>query len=248
MFCGKDTIMRLITVTLFFALIGPMTNPSDMVEKLKTHIQNKEVEKAISFIKQNPEVLDLKDENGSSGLMLIAYSELDQVFEKAIDLKVSFSFHEAIVCGKMEILNSYFQNSNVDVANSFSNDGFTPLSLAAFFNQTEIAKFLLAKGADPNLSAKNPSKVNALHAAIAKENVELCRLFIEQGVDVNAVQTQNVTALHSAVHRGNLALTKLLVENGASIDLKMDNGDTALMIAQREGHQQIEEYLKTKEK
>ncbi|MFC3972618.1 ankyrin repeat domain-containing protein [Maribacter confluentis] len=51
--------------------------------------------------------------------------------------------------------------------------------------------------------AKNPSKVNALHSAIAKENHELCKLLIEYGVDVNTVQMQNVTALHSAVHRGN---------------------------------------------
>lgn len=104
--------------------------------------------------------------------------------------------------------------------NTHSDDGFSLLSLAAFFDQTEIAKSLIEFGADPNLSAKNPSRVNALHSAVAKENYELCMLLIEKGANVNAVQMQNVTALHSAVHRGNLDLVKLLVENEASIYIK----------------------------
>lgn len=131
----------------------------------------------------------------------------------------------------------------MNLSNTHSDDGFTPLSLAGFFNQTKIAQLLLEKGADPNIPATNASKVNSLHSAIAKENYKLCKILIKKGVDVNAVQMQKVTALHSAVHRGNLDLTKLLIENGATINLKMDNGDTALIIAEREGHKSIEKYL-----
>ncbi len=214
-----------------------------MIELLKTHIQNKEIEKIISLIEENPNVLSLKDDNRTSGLMIIAYSGLDKAFKQAIELKNTFSFHEAIACGKIDFVKNELNKSNSDLVNTHSDDGFTPLSLAIFFNQTEIAKLLLTFRADPNVSAQNPSKVNALHSAIARENYELCKLLIEKGANVNAVQMQNVTALHSAVHRGNLDLTKLLIENRASIDLKMDNGDTALIIAQREGHKHIEEYL-----
>ncbi|WP_273567420.1 ankyrin repeat domain-containing protein [Maribacter halichondriae] len=214
-----------------------------MIELLKMHIQNKEVEKIISFIEENPDVLNIKDESGSSGLMIIAYSGLEKAFERAIDLKKGFSFHEAIVCGKINIVNDYLDKPDFDLMNTYSEDGFSPLSLAGFFNRNEIAKSLIELGADPNLSATNPSKVNALHSAIAKENFELCKLLIENGANVNAEQMQNVTALHSAVHRGNLDLTKLLIENNASISLKMDNGDTALMIANREGHKEIAKYL-----
>ncbi|WP_303318540.1 ankyrin repeat domain-containing protein [Flavivirga abyssicola] len=239
--------MKLLTALLFCTLISLTSKTNEMIETLKTHIKNKASEKAISFIKQNSEVLNLEDENGSSGLMIIAYSGLDKVFEQAIELKKTFSFHEAIVCGKKDLVEDYLVKSNSNLINTYSNDGFTPLSLAAFFNQTEIAKSLIKLGANPNLSAKNPSKVNALHAAIAKENYELCKLLIENGANVDAVQMQNVTALHSAVHRGNLDLIKLLIENNASIDSKMDNGDTALIIAKREGHENIEAYLLDKQ-
>lgn len=235
--------MKTLITVFFCTLIGLTPKTTNMIELLKTHIKNKEADKVISLIKENPDVLNLIDDNGSSGLMIIAYSGLEKSFEKAIELKKSFSFHEAIVCGKTNIVKDYLNNPDFDLINTHSNDGFTPLSLAGFFNQTEIAKSLIELGADPNLSAKNPSKVNALHSAIAKENYELCKLLIENRANVNAVQVQNVTALHSAVHRGNLDLVKLLIENNASITLKMDNGDTALIIAEREGHNSIAEYL-----
>lgn len=240
--------MKLIATLIFCTLIGLTSKSDNMIELLKTHIKNKEVDKVISLISENPDVLNLKDDNGSSGLFLIAYSGLDKAFEKAVELKKSFSFHEAIICSKIEIVKNYLNKSDSDLKNTYSSDGFTPLSLAGFFNQTEIAKLLIEKGADPNLSATNPSKVNALHSAVAKENYELCEILIKKGANVNAVQMQNVTALHSAVHRGNLDLVKLLIENEALIEMKMDNGDTALIIAEREGHKSIKEYILNKQK
>lgn len=215
-----------------------------MIEQLKTHIKNQDTDSLLSLLKENPEILDLKDTHGSSGFMMLAYSGLKKAFDLSIDLKKTFSFHEAIVCGKIEMVKNYMEQSRSNGVNVHSADGFTPLSLAAFFNQNAIAKLLITMGADPNLAAINASKVNALHAAVAKENHEICIVLLKNGVDVNAGQTQNVTALHSAVHRGNLALTQLLVEHGASIESEMDNGDTALHIATREGHKKIEAYLK----
>lgn len=213
-----------------------------MIDLLKAYIKSKEVDKIISMIIEHPEVLDERDENASSGLLIIAYSGIEEAFNKAKEFKNIFTFHEAIVCGKMNLVKNYVLQDKSCV-NQYSDDGFAPLSLAAFFDETEIAEMLLKNGASPNLHATNPSKVNALHAAVAKENYELCKLLMEYGVNVNATQTQNVTALHSAVHRGNLKLVKLLVGNGADIHLKMDNGDTAISIAEKEGHNEVKEYL-----
>lgn len=239
--------MKITVAVVLCTWIGLALNSNEMIELLKTHIQNKESAKALALIEKHPEVLNLEDGNGSSALMLIAYSGMEDVLKKAVELKKTLSFHEAIVAGKTEDVKRFLDQSASKIYNSRSNDGFSPLSLAAFFNKTEIAKLLVEYGADPNLAATNPSKVNALHSAVARENYELCLLFIEKGVDVNAPQTQNVTALHSAVHRGNLELTKLLVANGAQLDSKMDNGDTPLSIAKKEGHAQIAEYLSTME-
>jgi len=215
---------------------------NDMIDTLKTHIKNKEADRIITLLTEHPEVLNERDEKGSTGLLIIAYSGMEEAFGKAKELKDSFTFHEAIVSGKVDcVMDSLAQAKSY--SNQYSSDGFTPLSLAAFFNQTGIAKLLLENGADPNMQATNPSKVNALHSAVAKENFELCKLLIEYGVNVNATQMQNVTALHSAAHRGNLKIVKLLVESGAETNYKMDNGDTALSIAERDGHQEVKLYL-----
>lgn len=215
---------------------------NDMIDTLKTLIKNKEAVKIVALITEHPEVLDERDENGSSGLLIIAYSGIEEAFSKSKEMKKLFTFYEAIVCGELEnVTNSLAKHKFY--ANQCSNDGFPPLCLAAFFDQTGIAKLLLENGADPNLQATNPSKVNALHSAVAKENYELCKLLIEFGVNVNARQMQNVTALHSASHRGNLRIVKILIESGADINIKMENGDTAIRIAERDGHQRVKRYL-----
>lgn len=214
-----------------------------MLDNLKKLIQAKESRQIIHLLEEHPEILDLQDENGTSGFFLITYSGDGATFEIAKFLKKEFDFYEAIVSGKLDLVKGYL-STNKKKINEYSKDGFTPLALGAFFNQTTIAKFLLSAGADPNLPSNNPSKVNALHAAVAKNNEELCRLFLEKGADPNRVQTQQVTPLHSAAHQGNLSIVKLLLEYGADISLKMDNGDDAYSIAVRDGHEEVAALLK----
>lgn len=215
-----------------------------MIDQLKIHIQNRESEDIIAVIKNDVALIDEKDENGVSILMTLAYHGLNDALAAAIDLKKSFTFHEAVVCGKMEVVQEYIIYSDFDAINKHSDDGFTPVCLAAFFNQMAIAKLLVAKGADPNISATNPSQVNALHSAVAKQNYELCEFLIENGANVNSTQMQQVTPLHSAVHRGNIELVQLLVTQGALTTASMENGDTPIAIAEREGHLEIANYLK----
>jgi uncharacterized protein len=212
-----------------------------MPADFKALIQNRDEENLSALISSDPGLLDLIDQNGTSGLLLIAYAGLQAVLEKAVELKTGLTFHEAIVCGKISKVQNDLEDTSL--ANAHSNDGFTPLSLAAFFNQTEIAKLLLTHGADPNLQATNPAKVNALHSAVARQNIELSKLFISHGVNVNACQTQNITPLHSAAHLGNIELVKLLVDNGADIGHRSDDGKTALDFAVADGRNEVSLYL-----
>lgn len=94
------------------------------------------------------------------------------------------------------------------------------------------------------MQANNPSKVNALHASVAKENTELIQAFLENGANPNLPQTQGVTPLHSAAHRGNPLIVRLLLDHGASVSQKMDNGDDAHSIAVRDGYSELAELLK----
>ena len=69
----------------------------------------------------------------------------------------------------------------------------SPLRSACINYNTEIAKMLLSKDADPNVPEP------ALWAAVARLNSELVSLLLSHGANVNDVDTHGNTALHSAV-------------------------------------------------
>ncbi len=213
-----------------------------MLDQIKSLIQNREEDAIIQKLEEAPYLLDKTDEKGSSVLLLLAYNGLQKAFKVAKQLKMNLGFYEAIVCGEKEQVKQQLTKFP-GLENRHSGDGFTPLSLAAFFNQTAIALLLLDHGADPNLAATNPSEVNALHSAVARGNYELCQRILKKGAEVNKPQAKGVTPLHAAAHRGDLELVKLLVNHGAHIDLKMETGETAIDMAERDGHTDVSVFL-----
>lgn len=214
-----------------------------MIEALKSLIQNQNVDSCYQMLSDNPEVLDIKDENGATGFMLVAYSGDARLLELAVALKNELDFYEAIIVGDIELVKEYVEKNKEMLINSFSGDGFTPIALAAYFNQSEMVRFLFEMGADPNTKASNPSRVNALHAAVARENLALCGFLLDNGAMVDATQISGVTPLHSAVHRGNVELTKLILSYNPNVYLKMDNGQDALAIASNLENDTIKQIL-----
>ena len=211
---------------------------TQLAELLKTRDTNK----ITTFIKTNPAVLSMKTEQGISGLLLIAYYQLPEVIENILPLKKDLSIHEAASCGALDLVKQFLKK-DPSLLNAYAPDGFPLLSLACYFGKENIATFLIEQGADVGLVATNGSYIQALHAAVAKNDYNICALLLAHGADVNALQVQRVTPLHSAVHRGNLSIVELLIEKGAAINASMDNGDTPKSIAKRENHITILDYL-----
>ena len=163
--------------------------------------------------------------------------------EKAIALKPSFDLYEAATCGQLEAVKENLAGKTQDI-NSHAPDGFTALSLAAFFSQLEVAKYLLEQGADPNIAAKNAFKVAPIHAAVAANHLGICELLVKHGADVNLPQAQGIRPLHSAAHIGNLVMVQCLVEAGAEVNAQTDKGETALDFAEKNGHEEVKQYLR----
>lgn len=214
----------------------------ERIQQLGQLLKIRDEKAIIEFVKTDPSVLSRKNEQGIAGIMLIAYYQLPNVVQEVLPLKEDLTFHEAIACGDLSSVKaSLDQDSNL--VNQVAADGFPPLSLACYFGKRTIANYLLEAGADIHAVATNGSNIQALHAAVARNDAQICEWLLQKGADINATQTQGVTALHSAVHRGNMAMVKLLVQHGADKQAKMDNGDTPVSIAEREGHKEISEYL-----
>jgi len=75
-------------------------------------------------------------------------------------------------------------------------------------NQTDIAKFLIVKGADVN--AQDGLKMTCLMWAANNENIELVKLLLEKGADKSLKDNQGMTALQAAEKTKNLKVIELL--------------------------------------
>jgi len=89
-------------------------------------------------------------------------------------------------------------------------------------------------------------KLTLLHFAVELNHLELTKLFIKEGADLNIQTTRGQSALMWA-HKGNVAIVKALIDAGADLNLKDKNGDTALLRATEKGHTKIVELLTKKE-
>ena len=73
--------------------------------------------------------------------------------------------------------------------------------------------------------------------------MEMVRLLINSGADVNIGSGEGMTALHCAVQTGNLDMVKLLIENSANITVTTCSGLSPLELAAQQGNVVIAEYL-----
>jgi ankyrin repeat protein len=131
----------------------------------------------------------------------------------------------------------------------FTTTGSTPFLLAARASDVPLMRLLLELGADSKLpNADNCAPLGAAAgvgalgdgdeaAGTEEEAVEACRLLLEFGADVNAVDNNGETAMHGAAYQSRFKVVQLLADHGADINVwnrKNKWGWTPLMIAQ--GH------------
>lgn len=115
--------------------------------------------------------------------------------------------------------------------------GDTPLHAAAAGYRVEIAKLLLAAGADAN-AAGNHRRSGPLHYAAdgsperdAKRQVAMIRLLLEAGADVQAQDKNGATPLHRAVRTRCAEAVRCLLAAGAEATIRNKPGSTAFHLA-----------------
>jgi ankyrin repeat protein len=118
--------------------------------------------------------------------------------------------------------------------------GDTALHLAAAGYRVEIARLLLAAGADPN-AATNHRVSGPLHYAAdgyvidpawdAKRQVKMIRCLLDAGAEVNAQDKNGASPLHRAVRTRCAAAVKCLLEAGGDPRLKNKPGSTPFHLA-----------------
>jgi ankyrin repeat protein len=119
--------------------------------------------------------------------------------------------------GQFEAAERILAGNPANVGRIRDTDGQTFLHLAAWHNQTSIAKRLISLGADIN--AKDNAGYTQLHEAVRFGNRECARLLLKNGADPNIPDNNNDRPLGTAVYYGFTDLAKTLVDHGAALDI-----------------------------
>ena len=184
-----------------------------------------------------------RDEAGVSVLMLARYRFDREVTDALLAADPELDVFEAAALGYVDRLRERLMD-DPGAAASFSPDGFTALHFAAFFGKAEAAKVLLEHGASVDVYTRNPFANQPLHAAAAGRHIEVCRVLLAAGADVNATQHGGFTPLHEAAQHGDAEMTELFLSAGADPSLLTDAGETAADTAAAAGHADLADRIR----
>jgi len=182
------------------------------------------------MVARDPALVNARVEGGPSAALLATYYGHRDIADALIERGAQLDIFEASAMGQFRRVEALVE-ADPSVVNTYAPDGFFPLALAAFFGHEAIANYLLAKGADVHMAARNAQKVTALHAALAGPNPGIARTLVAHGADVNAKQESGFTALHAAAQNGDVALVQLLLDHGADVHVRLDDGKSPLDVA-----------------
>ena len=116
------------------------------------------------------------------------------------------------------------------------------LLLACRENQDAEVANLLKTPLNPDGRCAHRDSPPIWHAA-QQGHLEVVRLLLEAGADMNAANTDGTTALFVAAEWGYLEVVRLLIEAEADMNAKDAHGDTALLVAAMRGHLEVVRLL-----
>jgi ankyrin repeat protein len=194
------------------------------------------------LLSENPALAKSTTSHRISPIMLSCYYKKPEVTAFLMKYIDKVNLFEAVAAGKFDDV-AHLVNTYPDAVNYYAEDGFTPLGLACYFGQYEIARFLILKGAEVDMPSNNGYNVYPIHSAAAGNYTDIVALLIESGANINVKQEAGVTPIHSAAQNGNLDLLILLLENNADINIRMQGGKLPADLAREKGFMDIAEAL-----
>jgi len=186
-----------------------------------------------SLLADDPSLAARRSPDGVSAVLWARYRGRPEVVEAVLSAGPLLDVFDASALGRTERLVDLI-DADPTQANAWSSDGFTPLCLAAFFDQPAAVALLIGRGADVHAVARNTMRVQALHSAAASRSVESARLLLEAGAAPDAEQQGGWTPVMAARRLGADDLIELLLAYGATDRADphdgrtdQDGGDTA---------------------
>jgi beta-lactamase regulating signal transducer with metallopeptidase domain len=158
-------------------------------------------------------------------------------------------YRDAIVSaaeqGDIEALEHLFTRSAIDINTAFAGDG-TALLIAARSGRKEAVRWLLDRGADPNVPS--PGDGNALIAAAGAGQTEVVQMLLDRGARIDEVVPGDENALITASGSGHADAVHLLISRGANVNARVWADDrewrSPLIMARRGRHDDVVAILR----
>ena len=184
----------------------------------------------------------MAQEIGPSQILKALYQGQKDVVNELLASGIELNVYEAAGTGQTQRLRELIA-ADPSLVNSHAPDGFTPLGLAIFFGHSETVNALLDAGADVNLASRESMKVSPLASASAAGQLEIARVLIARGANVNARAASDFTPLHESAASGRMEFAKLLLENGADVNARTSDGKTPLDYAREHNRAEMVQLL-----
>ncbi|CAK4654907.1 unnamed protein product [Aphanomyces euteiches] len=129
-------------------------------------------------------------------------------------------------------------------ASIVNENGETPLFRAIVEGHFDIVVALL-EASDPSVNKANYEDATPLHEASKKGKLDIVKLLLDHGADVDSTDQDGFTALEWASYNGYFEIVKILLHHDASVNTADKDGMTALMWATRFKYDEIVNELLT---
>ena len=177
-------------------------------------IKDGDVDAVRSAVGDDPSAASAKDENGLSAVRAALYAQKQDIADVLLGAGPELDVFDAAAAGDVDRLTELLDGDK-DLVGAWSDDGFTPLHFAAFFDRGKAVRLLLDRGADVGAVARNDMKVQPLHSAVAANSMEVAAALLVAGADPNARQEGGFTPLMGAEQHEEGDMVRLLMDHGA---------------------------------
>ena len=156
-----------------------------------------------------------------------------------------FSGATPLICAassrRLEVV-QFLLKSGADVHKTQKMSGMNALMFACKHGAVACVKVLLEHKSDPNACSSHFSTL-AYACQRSSLQLQLVKLLLEFGADVNLVDPSGMTAFLHVCSGGGLETAKYLVANGADYTFRSQRGRTALMLACSAENEEMVRYI-----
>jgi hypothetical protein len=215
----------------------------NQTRQLETAVKSGDLDQLKTILAANPKLVNAFDQNRLPLILTAQYNGQPEIVRFLEEAGAEIDLFTASAIGRFDVVRQEIDQWPEDV-NEYGRDGFTPLQLACYFGQEEIALWLLGYGADVNVVAQNGTGIAPIHAAAANGSLLILQALLAKSANVNARQQGGFTPLHTAADSNSPEMARLFLEHGADHTMAADNGQTALDLALAKDHEAVAAVLR----